>query len=600
MMMILNKNTSCSTCVFIFNLLLVSACTPEGDITLEHQSEDWPLYGRDHSNQRYSSLDQINTENVAQLKLAWRYQTGKKATFQTNPIVVDGTMFITTPFNDVIALNAETGNEVWRYRHQLTQENFCCGPASRGPAVANGIVYTATIDARLIALDKNTGEVLWDIDIVDTNAGEGEKLGSLLGVEQFDSAIQTGASGYSVTMAPQVYGGKVFVGITGAGYGLHVSLEEGGKQKLSVGGFADGGHGLRGFLIAYDAKTGGEVWRWYSVPEQGWEGEWRETTANGIPLNRDITSEKKKFEQYQDTWRYGGGSIWSTPAIDVELGLIYFGTGNPSPNMEDTTRPGDNLYTCSLVALDVNTGKIKWHYQQVPHDRWGYDVASPPVLFDYLYEGKSIKAIGQASKLGWFFIHDAATGELLKRSKPFIEQENIFGQPVESGTRVVPGTIGASSWSPVAYAPNTNAVYISGIYQPSVFHSIKLDPTPGKPWESYTYFKATDEPDWGVFSAISVATGKVLWQNKVDDPMVGGALATAGNLVFTGEGNGLFNAFQSDTGKLLWQYQANYGVNAPPISYAINGKQYIAVAAGGNKLFAYKTGDEILVFSLDD
>jgi glucose dehydrogenase len=598
-MNILNANTSTIAYLLFLHLLFISACSSEYGSPSDRLSEDWPLYGRDYSNQRYSSLKQINAENVEQLQLAWRYQTGKKATFQTSPIVVDGSMFITTPFNDVIALNAETGNEIWRYQHHLSKETFCCGPASRGPAVANGIVYAATIDARLIALDKNTGEVLWDIEIIDTNAGESEKLESLLGVEQFDSAIQTGASGYSATMAPQVYDGKVFAGITGAGYGLHVNIEEGGKQKLSVGGFAGGGHGLRGFLIAYDAKTGEEIWRWYTVPEQGWEGEWQETTAMGIPLNRNIKAEKEKFEQYQDTWRYGGGSIWSTPAIDTELGLIYFGTGNPSPNMEDTTRPGDNLYTCSLVALDINTGKIKWHYQQVPHDRWGYDVASPPVLFNYTHEGKNIKAVGQASKLGWFFIHDAATGELLKRSDAFIEQENIFGQPAETGTRVVPGTIGAASWSPVAYAPNTSTVYISGIYQPSVFHSIKLDPTPGKPWESYTYFKATDEPDWGVFSAISVETGKLLWQNRVNDPMVGGALTTAGNLVFTGEGNGKFDAFQSETGKLLWQYQANYGVNAPPISYAINGKQYIAVAAGGNKIFGYKTGDEILVFALE-
>ena len=185
-------------------------------------------------------------------------------------------------------------------------------------------------------------------------------------------------------------------------------------------------------------------------------------------------------------------------------------------------------------------------------------------------------------------------------AQPFIEQDNLFAQPSEHGTRIVPGTLGAASWSPVAFDPNVNAVYIAGIYQPSVFHSIKLDPKPGKPWESYTYFKATDEPDWGIFSAISLDTGNLLWQQKISDPMVGGALATAGGLVFTGEGNGQFDAFHSETGKLLWQFEASYGVNAPPISYAINGKQYIAVAAGGNKIFGYKTGDEILVFALDN
>ena len=583
-----------SPCLFL--VLLISACSSDNDT-----NADWPLYGRDYSNQRFSPLKQINPQNINRLQLAWSYQTGKKATFQTSPIVIDGIMFITTPFNDVIALNAETGNEIWRYHHQLTKDDFCCGPANRGPAVADGIVYIATIDARLIALDKNTGNVLWDVEIIDTNAGVSEKLDSLLGVEQFDSAIQTGSSGYSSSMAPQVYDGKVFVGITGAGYGLHVEIaEEEGEHKLSVGGFSGGDHGLRGFLTAYDAKTGEEIWRWYSVPEQGWEGKWLETTTYGESFNRDITSEQNKFVQYHDTWRYGGGSIWSTPAIDTELGLIYFGTGNPSPNMEDATRPGDNLYTCSLVALDINTGQLKWHYQQVPHDRWGYDVASPPILFDLKKDGKIIRAVVQASKVGWLFIHDAATGELLIRSDPWIEQDNLFAPPSEAGSRVVPGTIGATSWSPVAIIPETNTAYIAGIYQPSVFHSVKLEPKQGQPWDSYSYFKQTDEPDWGVFSALSLNTGKILWQTKVDNPMVGGALATAGGLVFTGEGNGRFDAFDAENGKLLWHHKANYGVNAPPVSYAVNGKQYVAVAAGGNKVFDYKTGDEILVFALDD
>ena len=560
---------------------------------------DWPLYGRDYNNQRFSPLTQINRKNIDQLQLSWKYKTDKKSTFQTTPIVIDGVMYITTPFNDVIALDAVTGKEKWRYKHQLKQKNFCCGPANRGPAVANGMVYTVTIDARLIALDQKTGKKLLDIAITDPDSGKSEVLEPLLGVKELDGAIQIGHSGYSASMAPQIFDGKVFVGITGAGYGLHVEIEEDGKQKLSVGGFAGGGHGLRGFLVAYDAKTGNEIWRWYSVPEHNWEGNWQTTTANGVPLNRNINAEKKAFDRYSDTWRYGGGSIWSTPAIDPELGLIYFGTGNPSPNMEDATRPGDNLYTCSLVALDINTGKLKWYYQQVPHDRWGYDVASPPVLFDFVKNGKTIKAIGQASKLGWFFIHDRMTGELLTRSDPFIKQDNLFAQPDENGVRIVPGTLGAASWSPVAFDPETNAVYIPGIYQPSVFHSIKLNPEPGRPWESYTYFKAANEPDWGVITAISVTDGKILWQNKIDDPMVGGALATAAGLVFTGEGNGYFDAFDANTGKQLWRYKAEYGVNAPPVSYAVNGKQYIAVAAGGNKIFGYPTGDEILVFSLN-
>jgi len=584
-----------STCL----LTCFSSLSYASDVTNTNGNHDWAYYGRDYTNQRFSPLAEINTANVKSLKLAWRYKTGKSATFQTSPIIVDGFMYITTPFNDVIALHADTGQEIWRYHHQLRSNKFCCGPANRGPAVSNGKVYTVTIDSRLLALDQSTGKVLWDIAITDTDAGEGELLEPLLGVKELGGAIQTGQTGYTANLAPQIYDGKIFVGITGAGYGLHLELEEDGKQILSVGGLSGGGHGLRGFLVAYDANTGAEIWRWYSVPESGWEGQWRETTMDGVPLNRVLTAEKQSFDRYKDTWRYGGGSIYTTPAIDPELGLIFIGTGNPSPQMDDTTRPGDNLYTVSLVALDINTGKLQWHYQQVPHDRWGYDVASPPVLLDFMKDGNTIKAVGQASKLGWFYIHDRVSGELLLRSEAFIPQDNLFARPTADGVRIVPGTLGASSWSPVAYHPGLQAVYVAGIYQPSLFFSRKLTPEPGKPWESYTFFRQTDEADGGVFSAISVNSGKILWQQQIDDPMVGGALATAGDLVFTGEGNGYFNAFDAGTGERLWRYKSEFGVNAPPVTYAINGKQYIAVAAGGNSLFNYPVGDEILVFSLE-
>ena len=579
-------------------LSLTSVCSA-AEIVLTENNADWPLYGRTHDNQRFSPLKQIDKKNIDKLKLAWRFQTGKFGSFQTSPIVIDGVMYLTTPFNDVIALDASSGKEVWRYQHQLKTKDYCCGPANRGPAVSNGKVFTVTIDARLIALDQQTGKVLWDKKITDTHAGEGEVLAPLLGVEELKGAVQTGQSGYTANLAPQVIGDKIFVGITGAGYGLHLNLEEDGQQILSVGGLSGGGHGLRGYLIAYDINNGEEIWRWYSVPEKDWQGNWSENTAYGISLNRDIASEKQANEKYDDTWRYGGGSVWTTPAIDADLGLIYIGTGNPSPQMDDSTRPGDNLYTVSLVALDINTGKLRWHYQQVPHDRWGYDVASPPVLFDLKQDGLTIKAIGQASKLGWFFIHNRETGELIRKSEPFIKQENLFARPDEKGVRIVPGTLGAASWSPVAYHPALNAVYIAGIYQPSLFFSRKLTPSPGKPWQSYTFFRQSNEADWGVFTAIDTTNGKILWQQQIDDPMVGGAVVTAGNLVFTGEGNGNFNAYDAVDGSKLWHYKSKFGVTAPPISFMLNGKQYIAVAAGGNKLYGYKTGDEVLVFSLD-
>jgi len=566
----------------------------------DDDNTDWSLYGKEYNNQRYSPLKQINRSNVRTLKLAWKYKTGKKNTFQTNPLVQNGVMYITTPFNDVVALDAATGKEIWRYKHKLKSDNYCCGPANRGPALANGKIYTVTIDGRLIALDQTNGNVIWDKAITDTSAGKAEVINAVVNVKEFEGAIQTGQTGYSANLAPQVYDGIVYIGITGAGYGLHLEQEKNGEHILSVGSFSGGGHGLRGFMVAYDAEIGKELWRWYSVPEQGWEGEWTTQLDYGPKLNRDIAKEKEAFKKHSDTWKLGGGSIWTTPAIDPELGLMYIGTGNPSPQMDGSTRPGDNLYTVSLVALDFKTGKLKWHYQQVPHDRWGYDVSSPPVLFDYEDNGKRVKAIGQASKLGWFFIHDRETGKLIRKSESFIQQENLFALPSAEGTRIVPGTLGAISWSPIAYNPKSEMAYITGTYQPSLFISRQLTPQEGRPWESYTFFQKTGEPDWGTFTALNVKTGKIKWQNKIDDPMVGGALVTAGDVVFTGEGNGKFDAFDAETGEILWQYNSDYGVNAPPISYSIKGTQYISVAAGGNKLYNYKTGDEILTFILEE
>ena len=593
----------------IYSLLIfsLSSCTDEDDanspgteVTRSSDSVDWSKYGNNYANHRFSNLQQITTDNVDQLELAWSYKTGIKKTFQTSPIVVDGVMFITTPLNDVISINAENGQEIWRYKHDLQGDKFCCGPANRGPAVANGKVFSVTIDARLIALDQKTGKRLWDVPISDPNSGIDEILKPLMGMEELSGAVVTGASGHSASLAPQVYDGKVFVGITGAGYGLHMEVEQDGKPTLAVGGFAGGGHGLRGFMVAYDVETGEEVWRWYSSSEENWKGDWVDATTAGESFNRDIETEKETYEKYKDAWQLGGGSIWTTPALDTELGLLYFGTGNPSPQMEDSTRPGDNLNTVSLVALDINTGELRWAYQQVPHDRWGYDVASPPVLIDFVKDGKTIKAVSQASKVGWLFIHDRATGELLLRSDAFVPQENLFARPNEEGVRIAPSTFGATSWSPAAYYPELNSMFIAGIYTSATFYSRKLIPEPGKPWTSFTFFKPTTDPTWGNITSIDLSTGKIQWEVKTEQPMVGGVMATAGGLLFAGEGNGNFNAYEAKTGKQLWQYKSQYGVNAPPITYKLHGTQYIAVASGGSGIFQYTMGDEVLVFKLKE
>jgi alcohol dehydrogenase (cytochrome c) len=439
---------------------------------------------------------------------------------------------------------------------------------------------------------------VWDVPIADPEAGKRETVEEVLGVKELKGGQVTGGTGYSSNMAPLVYKGKVIVGTMGVGYGLHLNVRDGDREIHTAVGISGGDHGLRGFLAAYAAPDGRELWRWYTTPHQAWEGAWRTATPDGADLHRDIDAEREAFRKYPNTWRAGGGSVWSSSALDPELGLLYVGTGNPSPQMDDSTRPGDNLHTVSLVALDVETGQLKWHYQQVPHDRWGYDVASPALLLDVTRDGRSIKAVGQAGKTGWFYLHDRRTGELLLRSDPFVPQENMFARPTAEGVRIAPSATGGSSWSPVAFSPQTGAVYISGVHMPARYISRTLAPDANTPWKSYTFFVPVTEERWGTFTAIHASTGRILWQNRTAQPMVGGALATAGGLVFAGEGNGDFDAFDARTGAILWKFRSKAGVNAPPIAYEVDGVQYIAVAAGGNAIFGYPLGDEILVFAL--
>ncbi|MDR2219443.1 MAG: PQQ-binding-like beta-propeller repeat protein [Methylobacillus sp.] len=560
--------------------------------------KDWPSYGRDYSNNRFSPLTQINRESAGHLTSAWVYRSGVKATFQATPIVVDGVMYLSLPFNHVVALDAKTGAQLWRYEHKRREGwSMCCGPGNRGVAVSGGKVYIGTVDARLIALDAKTGQVIWDIDAVSENVNT-EGIDDLHADDPLSRDKVTGGTGVGIAMAPVIYQGKVIVGITGVGYGLHIDAPREDAPLGAVIGVA-GRYGRPGFLAAFDAETGKRIWQFDTVPPQGWEGQFSATTPDGIPLNRDIVREKAALAQYEDAWRYGGGSAWTTPAIDPKLGLLYFGTGNPSPQMDDVSRPGDNLYTVSLVALDIATGKLRWHYQQVPHDIWGYDVASPPVLFDFKRDGKTIPAVGHASKTGWFYVHDRATGELLLKSEAFVPQSNMFTHATSQGTRIYPGVFGGVNWSPSAVDEAHHLAFVAAMHMP-VRYTLRETPASGdKPAIRYTVSEPIDEPKWGLLSAIDLVTGKIQWQQKTPEPLVGGVLATAGGVLFTGEGSGNFNAYDSATGKLLWQAKAEAGVNAPPITYEIDGDQYVAVAAGGNAIWGYKQGDYVLVFKLD-
>ena len=591
-----------SLSVYFLAALLAGCASTKPDMTTaaiaSAENGEWPSFGRDYSNRRYSPLAQINRDNIEQLALAWRYDSGIAASFQATPIVVDGVMYLSLPYNDLVALDARSGKELWRYRHQRRADwKLCCGPANRGVAVGYGKVVMGTVDARLLALDVKTGKVLWDIDAVETAVAT-EKQESLNASDPNSKLRTVGGTGVGIAMAPIVYDGKVIIGITGVGYGLHI---ENAVEDAPLGAVigVGGRYGRPGFLAAFDVASGKRIWQFDTIPAQGWEGGFVEKTADGVPLHRNIAAEKASLADYPQAARYGGGSAWSTPAIDPEVNLLYFGIGNPSPQMNDISRPGDNLYTVSLVALEADTGKLRWHYQQVPHDLWGYDLASPPVLFDLQRDGKTIPAVGQASKLGWFYVHDRLTGELLLKSEAFVPQHNLFAKATKAGTRVYPAILGGSNWSPTAVDEASQQVYVAGIHAPFIYTEHETTARDGKPAIHYVSSELADEPRWGLLSAIDLGSGRIRWQHKTEQPLIGGILATAGGLVFMGEGNGSFDAFDSASGKLLWQARADAGVNAPPISYEIDGIQYVAVAAGGNSIFGYKQGDSMLVYTLD-
>ena len=580
-----------------FLLLLLADCAHQPQSASAAQTDQWPSYGRDYSNNRYSPLAQIDRSNVGNLAPAWQFHSGVKATFQATPIVVDGVIYLSLPFNHVVALNAKSGKQLWRYEHQRRKDwKMCCGPGNRGVAVSGGKVYIGTVDARLVALDAKTGSVVWDIDVVSDDVTT-EGIESLHADDPLGKERVSGGTGIGIAMAPVVYGGKVIVGITGVGYGLHIEENRPDAPLGAVIGVA-GRYGRPGFLAAFDIDSGKRVWQFDTIPSTGWEGAFSATTPDGLPLNRDIDMERATLAQYQDAWRFGGGSAWTTPAIDPALGLLYFGTGNPSPQMDDVSRPGDNLYTVSLVALEIATGKLRWTYQQVPHDVWGYDLASPPLLFDYRKDGKTIPAVGQASKTGWFYVHDRATGKLLMKSEAFVPQSNLFARATPEGKRIHPGVFGGVNWSPSAVDESTQQAFVAAMHMPVRYTLHETPAADGKPAIRYTSSEPANEPKWGLLSAIDLQSGGILWQQKTPEPLVGGVLATAGGLVFTGEGSGRFGAYDTNTGELLWQYQAEAGVNAPPITYMIDGEQYVAVAAGGNQIWGFKQGDALLVFKL--
>ncbi|HEV7438614.1 MAG TPA: PQQ-binding-like beta-propeller repeat protein [Methylobacterium sp.] len=563
---------------------------------------DWPMFGGDHSNRHHSPLGAIDKDNVGRLRPAWIFQTGVTGYFQAEPVVVDGVIYVSTTGNHVAALEAKSGRVLWTYTHKARTEKIFGPPSNRGVAVSGGLVYEATMDGRVIALDAKTGKVAWDHEAVRPEEGETETA-SALAAQLGDKPVQ-GSSRLGFKMPPLVADGLVIVGVAGAGYGLHVEDDKGGLDGGSVVGI-EGGYGRRGWLAAYDAKTGAERWRWYVTKAEGWEGGFVATTADGVPLHRDIAAEKAAAPQNREAWRVGGGSLWMTPAFDPDLGLIYLGTGNPAPQNFGLTRPGDNLYTMSLVALDVKTGALRWHFQQVPHDEWGYDVASPPFLLDYPTPEGPVKAVAQGSKTGWLYVHDRTTGKLLARSEPLIRQKNLYAPPTPEGTVVSPGPLGAISWHPVAYDAATGLAYAQ-VRHGAATYTVKTVPAAqGRPEIRYTETsEAKGEPAFSTLTAVDLARGgAVAWSRKAGSRLSGGTLATAGGLVFSGEEDGHLDAHDARTGEILWRFQCGAGIGGPPVTYAVDGRQYVAVAAGGASFTrgsGFGTGDALVVFSLPE
>jgi PQQ-dependent dehydrogenase (methanol/ethanol family) len=445
------------------------------------------------------------------------------------------------------------------------------------PIVVNGVMYittpTVSNKMKVMALDATNGRPIWEtvyslgafqICCGPVNRGAAVAYGmvyvltlddKLLALDattgklRWQSTVADPSVGYSETMQPQVYDGIVIVGSAG------------------------GEWPIRGFVAGYDARSGKQRWRWDSTDPSTYAG---------------------------DSWKRGGGMVWTTPAVDPKLGLVIFCTGNPNPDLNGGPRKGDNRWTDSIVALDVRTGKFKWGYQEIKHDVWDYDAVSNVVLFDVHQNGQTIPAAGEAGKVGWFFIVDRRNGKLIRKSDPYVAfSKNMFSQPTAKGVVMLPGANGGAEWSPPAYSPETHYAYVLGMDQLMRF-STHEDPYQSGRIRLGSAFSNV-EPHGvqdGRFVAIDTETGKIAWTVMTPQPLIGGALVTAGNLAFYGEGNGWFDAVDAKTGKPQWRFNLGAGVNAPPITYEVNGAQYLAVAAGGNFQLTFPYGDIVAIFKL--
>jgi alcohol dehydrogenase (cytochrome c) len=517
----------------------------------ETDGNNFLLTNGDYRQQRFYPNSQINRANIGRLRPAWIFQTDVMESIETSPIIISGIMYVTTSYDHVYALDARTGEQLWHYKHKLGPiTTYCCGPNNRGVAAYEDKIYLATLDSKLVALDAKTGKLVWQSEIADPELG------------------------YSETMAPTAVKGKILVGTNGGEYGI------------------------RGFVKAYDAATGKLIWTFYTIPKNS-IGVWAKKDATGRDMHRDIAAEKAQLAKSGDPYKQLGGGVWQNPSVDLATNRIYFVVGNPSPDLDGSVRPGDNLYTNSLVSVDLETGKYICHFQYIAHDVWDLDAVSPTVLVDVKdKDGKVVPGVIHAGKTGHVYVHNRNDCSLIRFSKAMVPQENMWVLPTKNGARMLPGANGGVEWSPMAVNPHLGLTYAINLHQPMTYH-VENSPYPtGKLWLGGAFKVIPSEEQWGNVTAVDYHTGKIRWQVKTPQPMIGGILATAGGLVFTGEGNGQFKAYDAETGAALWKFQAGAGVNAPPSSYTVDGKQYIVVGAGGNVQLDYKRGNNIIAFTI--
>ena len=488
------------------------------------EPENWLHYRGDYSGRNHRPLKQIHRENVQDLRVQWVFQTGTGAKFETVPLVVDGIMYLTAPYNNGYALDARTGRVLWRYQRRLPkQQSLCCGPINRGFAILGELLFMATLDSHLVALDSKTGSVVWDVQMEDYGGG------------------------YSSTLAPLVVKDKVIVGTSG------------------------GEFGARGFLDAYDSKTGKRRWRFWTVP------------APGEPASETWSG---------DSWKTGGAPTWMTGTYDPELDLLYWGVGNPAPDFNGDNRKGDNLYSDSVIALDPDDGELRWHFQFTPHDLHDMDANEVHMLLDLEMGGAKRKVVVQANRNGFYYVLDRETGEFLL-AKKFARVTWASGvgpegrpqvlpdtAPNEKGNYGCPGIAGAANWMAASFNPETGLFYFMAREECSIFFSQEQEFVEGQFFMGSTFQLPADEETWGAVKALDPATGEMKWEFRLYSPAWAGTLSTAGGLVFAGDMEGYLIALDAETGKALWRFQTGTAIFTAPITYMLDGTQYVAIAAG--------------------